>query len=244
MNIVIDIEEKWNSDMSAEPRLYLSDDPKELISLTSEGHFAVPVLTDKNRDADFSSYKYIVSDPDNIDHDSYVKIWQRYASLPWHILDSDRLTVREMCPSDLDDLYHLYKDKSVTRFMEDLFPDPADELQYIHNYIKNVYSYWNFGTWNVYKKDSGELVGRAGFNYRPDYEEPELGFMIGAAYQRQGYAFEVCKAILDYGFNELEFSSVQAMADRENTASVSLLKKLGFSEAPGHSDLQRYLLKK
>ena len=47
MNIVIDIEEKWNSDMSAEPRLYLSDDPKELISLTSEGHFAVPVLTDK-----------------------------------------------------------------------------------------------------------------------------------------------------------------------------------------------------
>ena len=77
---------------------------------------------------------------------------------------------------------------------------------------------------------SGTVIGRAGFAYREGYPEPELGFIIGVPWQRKGYAEEVCRAILKYGWETLGFQQVQAMVEPENTASLRLCEKLGFAE--------------
>lgn len=58
--------------------------------------------------------------------------------------------------------------------------------------------------------------------------EPELGFVIGTSWQREGYAYEVCGSILSYGLKELGFHKVQAFVQPQNTASLGLLHKLGF----------------
>ena len=47
-------------------------------------------------------------------------------------------------------------------------------------------------------------------------------------WQRRGYAWEVCRAILGYAAAVLEFTKVQALVETENTASLKLCEKLGF----------------
>ena len=77
---------------------------------------------------------------------------------------------------------------------------------------------------------TGQVIGRAGFSNREGCEDPELGFVIGVPWQRQGYATEVCKALLEYGKEELGFEQVQMLVMPENEISLHLAERLGFSQ--------------
>ena len=56
----------------------------------------------------------------------------------------------------------------------------------------------------------------------------ELSYAIGRQYQRQGYAAEACRALIDYGFNEMRISRLSNDVMPENVPSAMLCKKLGF----------------
>ena len=45
----------------------------------------------------------------------------------------------------------------------------------------------------------------------------------------QGYAFEVCLAILEYARDNLPEVKLNCLIDRDNVPSIRLAKKLGFS---------------
>lgn len=172
--------------------------------------------------------QYAIEGIEGMDADYLEKVYQRYCKIPWHITETKRCSIREMGPADLADLYELYADKRITRYTEALFEDREHEKNYIEDYVDNVYKYFGFGTWLIHRKKDGRLIGRAGFNYRAGFDEPELGFVIGYPYWRQGYAYEVCIRLLQIGRTVFEFEKIQALVDEENEASKCLLKKLGF----------------
>ena len=130
---------------------------------------------------------------------------------------------------DVEDFYNIYQEPAITKYMEGLFPEKSAERQYIREYIEKVYGYYEFGVWTVLEKESGAVIGRAGFSYREGYEEPELGYIIGVPWQRKGYAEEVCRGILDFGWKELGFGAVQVLVETENEPSLHLCRKLGFT---------------
>ena len=80
--------------------------------------------------------------------------------------------------------------------MEGLYPDREQEREYIRQYIEKIYTFYEFGVWTVVERESGAVIGRAGFSYREGYNEPELGFIIGVPWQHRGYAEEVGRGIL------------------------------------------------
>ena len=55
-----------------------------------------------------------------------------------------------------------------------------------------------------------------------------LGYVIGVEYQNQGYGFEACRAIIDYGINCLSLKEIKVNIDRDNEKSIRLAEKLGF----------------
>ena len=55
---------------------------------------------------------------------------------------------------------------------------------------------------------------------------------------------EVCRALLGYGFTMLGFETVSAGADRENTASLAMLERLGFRARAERQGQIFYLLQK
>ena len=97
-------------------------------------------------------------------------------------------------------------------------------------YIRSMYGLYQCGMWVVLEKESGRIIGRAGFgiaDYLPE-AELDLGYLIDTPYRRQGYGEEACRAALDYGRDWLELPEISAYAEAENTASCHLLEKLGF----------------
>ena len=210
-----------------ENTIYVCDDSDVAKRLCVAGENVVALLTEENIDSDFSFCKYAVMDVSACELDFFEGILKRFLGLPWDILETERCLVRETTVEDVDAFYDLYKDKEITEYMEDLFEDRDEEIEYTKSYIKNVYEFYGFGMWTVLEKTSGKIIGRAGVSYREGYELPELGFMIGKAYWRQGYAFEVCKAIANYMHENYEMDQIQIFIEPENTPSILLAKKLG-----------------
>lgn len=210
--------------------LYVTDDAEAAERLQDRGEAVLIYLNDGNRDRDFSGFLYAVEDPQSLEPDFVEKVYRRMKGLPWNILETERCLIRETTPEDVDAFYRIYSDPAITKYMEGLYPDVEQEKQYIREYIEKIYSFLEFGVWTVVEKDSGEVIGRAGFAYREGYDEPELGFIIGVPWQRQGYAEEVCRAILKYGWETLKFIRVQVLVEPENEASLHLCRRLGFQE--------------
>ncbi|WP_420861066.1 GNAT family N-acetyltransferase [Algirhabdus cladophorae] len=66
-----------------------------------------------------------------------------------------------------------------------------------------------------------------------------LGYWVGAPYARQGYMSEAIRAIVHYGFEQLDLSRVEAACLPENKASRGVLERTGFKyEGVAQSYLQ------
>lgn len=211
-----------------EETLVITDEPEAVKNLLNRGWYVVILYHEKNQGKIFEAVRYGVEDLFQLEYRSYEEAFRRLAGLPWDILETDRLKVRESTVEDVDEFYRIYEEPSITLYMEDLYQEREEEQAYMKAYIDQVYGFYGYGLWTVILKETGQVIGRAGLSVREGCELPELGFMIGAEYQNKGYGFEVCRAILTYARKELAFEKVQALVNRENTISRHLLDKLGF----------------
>ncbi len=216
---------------SKEEVLFVTDSRRMFDFLQDAGCYSIAFYHEKNKQVFFDGALYAVEDIGQLSLKSYEEAYRRLASIPWDILETKRLKVRESTVEDVEDFYRIYATPSITRYMEDLFNDPDEERVYMEEYIKQFYGFYGFGMWTVIHKETGKVIGRAGLSVREGYELPELGFVIEVPFQGKGLACEVCQGILGYAKEELLFDKVQALVEPENEASLRLLEKLGFEFA-------------
>ncbi|MBR4759554.1 MAG: GNAT family N-acetyltransferase, partial [Lachnospiraceae bacterium] len=189
---------------------------------------------------DLSGYPFVLEDAEQVE-DAYLDmIDARLCGYPMEILRTERTIVREICETDVDGLYEIYRDPEITRYMEDLYEDKNEERSYTRDYIKWHYGLYGFGMW-IIADLRGRLIGRAGFEQKEDADFPELGFMIRKQEQGKGLAFEVCDAIISYVKERFEWKGVRSRCHPENEASICLLKKLGFQREDVPADEEGYI---
>ena len=221
-----------------EPDQLSQVDPEDSILLTDRQDFCqqagmlnIPVLVyfhEDNGDQSFAQARYGVESLEQADEEYLTRVFRRYHGIPWDILETERCIIREIKVEDANALYEIYGGPGITEHMEGLLPDPEEEKAFIRDYIDKIYAFYEFGMWIVEERETGQVIGRAGLNYRQGYEDPEMGYVIAAPFQKKGYATEVCQSILNYGRDELGFSQIRALVEPENTASIALCRKLGF----------------
>lgn len=209
--------------------LYVTDESMLYVSLRKEGCYVLPYLHGGVKSEDFPGTSWLVEDLEEVDRESLELVYRRLAGLPWEILETVRCRVRETTVEDVDSFYRIYAEPSITEYMEDLFADRDEEIAYTRDYIEKVYAFYGYGMWTILEKESGAVIGRAGIIWREGYDVPELGFVIGVPWQRRGYAYEVCEAILRYAKEELGMERMQALVRTGNENSIRLCEKLGFT---------------
>ena len=117
-----------------------------------------------------------------------------------------------------------------------------------------------YGDRAVVLRESNELIGSVGFvpclmpfekldnlcsgaeRTRPVCSTPEFGlfYWFAAAFQRQGYATEAVRAMVDYAFAKLNLKRIVATTEFDNDRSIRMMERLGMSIArddsgePGH----------
>jgi ribosomal-protein-alanine N-acetyltransferase len=82
--------------------------------------------------------------------------------------------------------------------------------------------------WRIVPKDVEQVVGLVGF-VRWDREAAvaEIGFGIVQAMWGRGYMTETCRAVVEYGFEDMGLERVEARCQVTNSASARVLEKIG-----------------
>ena len=226
--------------------LYLADSKRLLQMLSDRGAAYCAYSHSANQGEDLKPADYILMEPQWVDRDSLVKIWQRQRHIPWTILETERCIVREFVTGDLEAICGLYDDEA-RRFLEAPSEDQDKERKILAAYIDRVYPLCGYGHWAVLDRGTGKLIGRFGFSF-PKASAPgpvpdaSFGYLLHKDRRGRGIAREVCAALLEYGFSQLGFETVGADAEAANAASVKILQSFGFKEVAREKDQRYYIL--
>lgn len=147
-------------------------------------------------------------------------------------LETDRLILRELLPTDDAGMFELDSDKDVHKYLGNLPFTKIENSREIIDFIRKQYEDSGIGRWAMINKKTNEFMGWTGLklmkeltNYHINYYD--LGYRLIKRYWGQGFATESAKAVIDYGFNELKLNDIFAMADVNNKASKNVLEKSG-----------------
>lgn len=163
-----------------------------------------------------------------------------------HILDTERLFLREFTIDDAQLLIDLNSNSNVTRYTGD---GPVESVAKAKEILETIIfpQYPNkIGRWAVHLKSNNEFIGWCGLKFIEELNEIDLGYRFFEKHWGKGYATESAKAVLAYGFNALKLQEIVARAAIDNTNSIKVLEKVGMKfekEAIEHGDkIYKYLL--
>ena len=137
-------------------------------------------------------------------------------------LRTERLILRAAREDDLHDLFAIFSDRRAMRYWSTA---PHESLQRTQeNLDRLIASAANQLVYFVIEMD-GHAIGTAGM-----HKDNEVGFLLHPDHWRKGIITEAMQAIIPYLFDVTSATELTADADPENSASVGLLKSLGFKE--------------
>jgi len=161
------------------------------------------------------------------------------------ILETKRLILRRQVIEDLDDLWTLYCNPEITKYIPDAplsFEETKEELEWFMNgHPKNP----ELGLWATILKENGKFIGRCGLLpwTIEGQKEVEVAYTIAQDYWGQGLGSEAAQAILQYGFEKLNLSRLICLIDSENIASQKVAEKIGMTfEKEGRDETGPFLI--
>lgn len=78
-------------------------------------------------------------------------------------------------------------------------------------------------------QDNPKLIGTIClWKYSEDGKKAELGYELLPEFHGKGIMSEAVRFVLNYGFQALNFSRIEAFTNRNNSSSIKLLQKFNF----------------
>jgi RimJ/RimL family protein N-acetyltransferase len=148
---------------------------------------------------------------------------------PW--LETLRLELRAFVAADFDDMYRLDSDPRVMKYIADGKPaSRAAVAQRLKRFIRYPMLYPDLGVWRAARRDTGAWIGWFCFNYAGKSTDIEVGYRLLPEAWGQGFATEGAKALVDYGFDDLDLDRIIGVTHPGNRASQRVLMKAGLDD--------------
>ncbi len=141
------------------------------------------------------------------------------------VIETDRLRLRMFTSDDLDSFAAMLADPDVMRYVEDGQPKDRSVAEKALNSMIAHWQRHRFGRWAVEEKTSGTLIGFGGLRSLSGI--PEVVYHFAKAHWGKGYATELARASLSFGFDKHRFGRIVAIAKPDNAASIHVMEKLG-----------------
>jgi ribosomal-protein-alanine N-acetyltransferase len=147
------------------------------------------------------------------------------------ILETDRLILRRLRSSDLDDLFSLYRDPDIRRYFPDGTLTRAETEEELDWFRDGHPEHPGLGLWATIHKPTGRFIGRCGLipwtiDGRP---EIEIAYLLAKPCWRQGLGAEVARALVRHGFEALRLSRLIALIDPAHQASIRTALRAGLA---------------
>lgn len=152
------------------------------------------------------------------------------------MIETERLSLRQLTMDDLDPLYRILSDPESMRH----YPAPFTRekaVQWIEWNLEN-YAAHGFGLWAVMHKAGNRFLGDCGITMQHIDGEmvPEIGYHIDRAHTGHGYATEAARACRDYAFDVLGMETVYSYMKETNLPSQRVAEKNGMHLVRTYAD--------
>jgi RimJ/RimL family protein N-acetyltransferase len=142
------------------------------------------------------------------------------------VIETQRLLLRRVTVTDIDELVNIHADPDITRFMGTW--DRARALDWLAQVDQNWHQH-GYGRMAITDRRSGRLLGRSGLMYLAQFAETELGWTLRREAWGHGYATEVARACADWAFEDFEIPYLTSLIERGNERSIGVANRLGMT---------------
>lgn len=150
---------------------------------------------------------------------------------PFPDLETERLQLRQLRASDEAAIFSLHSDKENRKYLDLPLAESLEDAQKFIKKISEGVLMDEFIYWGICLKNKPEVIGTICiWNFSSKIAKAEVGFELGAEFQRQGYMTEALHAIIHYGFKTLNLSILEAYTNSKNPKSSAILKKFNFEK--------------
>jgi len=152
-------------------------------------------------------------------------------------LETSRLKLREIKISDAESMFSYAGNRETTKSMSWKTHTSIEmTMEYIRSIIP-LYESGIFYDWAIELKSNMSMIGTCGLiNVQKNLDYAEIGYIIHQDYHRKGYGYEAVSRLIEFSFLDLSLKKLYARIFPENSASICLVQKCGFSleEKPEH----------
>ena len=142
-------------------------------------------------------------------------------------LSTARLQLRRFRLDDEGFLGALHSNPEVMRYMGGVKTVEQNRALLENRILRYYDEHPGLGVWLTSERGSGQTVGFHLLNNIQGETLIQVGYCLLPAYWGKGYATEMCRALLAYGFETLKLPRLHAITDLGNTGSQQVLLKSG-----------------
>lgn len=151
-------------------------------------------------------------------------------STPLPTLSTARLRLRQLDANDTAALFAVYSDPVVMRYWS---RPPQRELAEAAQLVADIDACRERGDllqWGIERLDIGQVIGTCTLaDINPRQGRAEVGYILGSAHWRQGYAREALARLLAHARTGMGLRRIEADVDPRNAPSLKVLERLGFT---------------
>ena len=151
-------------------------------------------------------------------------------------LQTERVHLRPIEHRDLQAIHELHSIPEVDEFNTLGIPESIDETKAIvDQLILNLEEPVRKFTFVLESKKGNHFIGLMGINLgKEKYRNAEVWFKLHPNFWNKGFATEVLKRVLGFGFDDLKLHRIEAGCAVGNLGSISVLEKVGMKRE-GHT---------
>ena len=145
------------------------------------------------------------------------------------VLTSERLKLRMPLPADAADVLAFRGDAYVQRYNSKPISTIEEAVEQISEAVDEYLSGEGI-TWAVTMRGEDKTLGDFALHeWSRNHRRALVGYDLARAYWGQGIATEALRAILEFGFTEMNLHRIWTSTIADNHESVRLLERLGFT---------------
>lgn len=145
-------------------------------------------------------------------------------------LETERLILQQYSLSDKENFIELFTDELVMKQVDKavLTLEKAEELW--KKLTEDFYPRGLDTIYAVFTKKDERFIGNASIRPRPEKKEDwEIGYILRSDEWGKGFATEIAKRLIAFGFDKLNLPEIFATIDDDNLGSIKVAEKAGMS---------------
>lgn len=142
------------------------------------------------------------------------------------IAETERLYLKVFEEKDVEDMKTFWGDEEVMELCSGA--TPHEVLPRVQEGYAACHKVNGLSVYAVVEKETGSVIGAAGFNVKKIDEPVELIYHFAKKAWGKGYATEAARACVDVAKSHPKVQKIFASADPKNAGSLKILEKIGF----------------